>query len=218
MNKSMILEIHPSPLSADVGLWYVLVREEALSAYVELIRLLEAPGWAEEGKRFNYAELKKMAADAEPFAHLIDPDDERFFNPADMPATIGGYCLESGQPEPASQGAVIRCILESLALLYRQRIQDLSELTGKTFTRLHVIGGGSQNELLNQFTADALGIPVIAGPSEATALGNVAAQALAMGKVSSLAEVRRKIASSSQLSIHQPRNTEEWIRQSKRLA
>lgn len=173
--------------------------------------------WAEEGMGYNYAELKKMASEAEPFAHLIDPDDERFFNPVDMPAEISTFCLETGQAEPSSHGAFVRCALESLALLYRKRIEALSELTGRTFSRLHVIGGGSRNELLNQFTADALGIPVIAGPAEATALGNVAAQALAMGKLPSLKEARRRIAKSSDLRTFHPRDTEKWNAPAERL-
>jgi rhamnulokinase len=173
--------------------------------------------WASQGTEYSYAELKIMAAEAEPFAHTIDPDDERFFLPEDMPAEIAGFCLETGQPEPTTHGAMARCILESLALLYRQRINDLSSLTGRNFSRLHVIGGGSRNDLLNQFTADALGIPIIAGPSEATALGNVVAQALAMRKISSLEEARRRIAESSDLRTFQPRNTEKWKGRAKQL-
>ncbi|MBO93902.1 MAG: rhamnulokinase [Opitutales bacterium] len=166
--------------------------------------------WAEQGMEYDYAELMKMANEATPFAHLVDPDDERFFHPENMPAEIAGYCRETNQDEPSTPGAFVRCVLESLALLYRHRIRDLSELTGRKFTRLHVIGGGSRNELLNQFTADALGMPVVAGPAEATALGNVAAQALACGKLSSLEDARRKIAESCDLRIHHPQDTNKW--------
>jgi rhamnulokinase len=173
--------------------------------------------WAGEGISINYEELAALARKAQPFAHLIDPDDERFFNPEDMPATIAAYCRETGQAEPDSPGAFVRCVLESLALLYRKRITDLSELTGRDFSRLHVIGGGSRNELLNQFTADALGIPVIAGPAEATALGNVAAQALSLGELSSLEEARRRIGKSCDLQVFEPGNTGDWASAATRL-
>ncbi len=173
--------------------------------------------WAGEGISINYEELATLARKAQPFAHLIDPDDERFFNPEDMPATIAAYCRETGQAEPSSSGAFVRCVLESLALLYRKRITDLSELTDRDFSRLHVIGGGSRNELLNQFTADALGIPVIAGPAEATALGNVAAQALSLGELSSLEEARRRIGKSCDLQVFEPGNTGDWASAATRL-
>ncbi|MGE4550230.1 MAG: FGGY-family carbohydrate kinase, partial [Opitutales bacterium] len=173
--------------------------------------------WAEDGMKHDYAELGTMARQAVPFAHLIDPDDERFFNPADMPAAIAEFCRETGQNEPVSPGAFVRCALESLALLYRRRIKTLSELTGREFSRLHVIGGGSRNELLNQFTADALGMPVIAGPAEATALGNLAAQALALGELPSLEEARRRIAKSCDLQVFQPGDDEDWAAASKRF-
>ncbi|MFP6900184.1 MAG: rhamnulokinase family protein [Opitutales bacterium] len=166
--------------------------------------------WSENGEEYNYDELARLANESEPFAHLIDPDDERFFNPVDMPKEIAGYCRETGQTEPSSPGAFVRCALESLALMYRQRIQDLTELTGRTFSRLHVIGGGSRNALLNQFTADALNLPVVAGPAEATALGNVSAQALALGRLRSLQEARRMIAASSDLRSFLPQNSERW--------
>ncbi len=166
--------------------------------------------WAEKGSEYDYAELMKMASEAKPFAHLIDPDDDRFFHPDDMPAEIAGYCHETNQAKPSSPGAFIRCALESLALLYRQRIRDLSELTGRKFSRLHVIGGGSRNKLLNQFTADALGMAVVAGPDEATALGNVAAQALALGALPSLEEARRRVAESCDLRTFLPQNSEKW--------
>ena len=129
--------------------------------------------WAEAGEDYDYATLAQLAADAKPFAALIDPSDERFFKPESMIAAITEFCRETGQTAPTSPGALIRCALESLALLYRQRLNEVSALSGRTIRQLHIVGGGSRNALLNQFTANACEVEVIAGPAEATALGNV---------------------------------------------
>ena len=174
--------------------------------------------WAEAGEEYDYDDLTSMADEAEPFAHLIDPDDDRFFNPPDMPAAIAGFCRETNQPAPTTPGAFTRCALESLALMYRHRIADLSELTQRSFHRLHVIGGGSRNALLNQFSANALGMEVVAGPAEATALGNVAAQALALGRLNSLQEARRRIAKSADLATFLPSKEPAWEMAAERFA
>jgi len=125
--------------------------------------------WAQQGQDYDYATLAKLAAEAPPFAALIDPSDGRFLSPNRMPAKIAAFCKETHQPAPASAGAAIRCVLESLALLYRRTLLEIEQLLGKKIQRLHVVGGGSRNTLLNQFTANALQIPVLAGPVEATA-------------------------------------------------
>src|SRR5207245_1697918 len=116
-------------------------------------------------------------AEAPAFHSLIDPDDERFLNPPDMPKAIQEFCRETGQPVPETQGQFARCVFESLALKYAATLDGLEELTGTKIETLHIVGGGSQNQLLNQFTANAAARPVLAGPVEATVLGNLLVQA-----------------------------------------
>ena len=135
-----------------------------------------------------------MAESASAFTSLVNPDDKRFANPPSMLEAIAGYCKESGQPAPASDAEYIRCIFRSLANRYREVFGMLSDMAPFPIKCLHVIGGGSKNGLLNQFTADALGVPVIAGPSEATAIGNCMVQAKAAGLFSDRWEYRQLIA------------------------
>ncbi len=166
--------------------------------------------WAGAGPGYDYATLTGLAAQAPPFVSLINPADARFVSPGDMPGKIAAYCRETGQPEPASPGAFIRCALESLALLYRRTARQLEQLTGRPITRLHVVGGGSKNQLLNQFTADALQLPVLAGPAEATAAGNILVQALALGELPSLSAARQVVRTSFPVETVSPRSGAEW--------
>ena len=166
--------------------------------------------WEREGQVFDYATLTRLAADAPPFAALIDPDDPRFVAPGEMPQKIAAFCRETNQSLPQTPGAVIRCALESLALLYRCTFVMLEKLTGRRFMHLHIVGGGSKNELLNQFTANALGLPVLAGPVEATALGNVLVQAIALGDLSSLAAARDRVRHAFPFARYQPREVDNW--------
>lgn len=133
------------------------------------------------GTDTDYESLTRQAEEAPPLRSLIDPDDPRFLNPPDMPAAIAGFCRETGQPVPETPGQFVRCGLESLALKYRVVLDRLAAVTGVPIEVIHVVGGGSRNRLLNQFTADATGLPVMAGLVEATALGNVLIQARAAG-------------------------------------
>ncbi len=158
----------------------------------------------------SYPELIAEAEASEPFRSLINPDNELFANPANMGQAIKGYCEKSGQPVPETRGQLVRCIFESLALRYRQVIENLRSLSPRPIETLHVIGGGSRNDLLNQFTANAVGIPVVAGPSEATAIGNVMLQAMAAGQASDIAGMRRLIHRSISLKTYQPQDTESW--------
>ena len=173
--------------------------------------------WAEEGHDLDYATLIQLAAKAPAFASLIHPADPRFIPPGGMPGKIAALCRETGQPEPGTPGAVIRCVLESLALLYRHTLRQLEQLLGTRLEVLHIVGGGSRNELLNQFTANATGIPVLAGPVEATALGNVVVQALTLGHLSSLAAARDRVRDSFKMNTFQPQNTLAWDRQAARF-
>jgi len=145
--------------------------------------------------------------------HRVDPDDESFLHPADMPKAIDDFCARTQQPSPKTPGAYARTVLESLAFKYRQVIGDLERLTREPIREIRVIGGGSKNRLLNQFTADATGRRVLAGPAEATALGNVGMQILATGAASSLSEVRNMIERSFPIETFEPRETDKWERQ-----
>src|SRR5207244_2281224 len=124
------------------------------------------------------------------------PDDASFWLPADMPRALGEFCLKTNQTAPTEPGAVVRCALESLALRYRWVLEKLEELLGRRLEVIHIVGGGSQNLLLNQLTADACNRQVLAGPAEATAIGNVMVQALGLGLVNSLAEARQVVRQS----------------------
>jgi len=166
--------------------------------------------WLREGREYDWNQLTHMAQEAKPLASLVDPDDPRFVAPDNMPAAIQQYCQETGQPVPESDGAVIRCALESLALRYRMVIGWLEQLNGGPLTTIHIVGGGTQNRLLCQMAADACHRRVVAGPIEATAIGNVMMQALANGDVSSIAEAREVIRGSFAVDEYAPVNPEPW--------
>lgn len=172
------------------------------------------------GNKFDYAGLMRLAAAERPLVSLINPNDSRFLNPPDMPRAIQDFCRDTGQPVPETEGALIRCALESLALIYRHVLGGLEEVTGARVEVIHIIGGGSQNELLNQFTADACARPVLAGPVEATALGNLLVQARAFGEIGSLAELRAIVTQSSEVRGFEPNpaNASMWQQAHERFA
>ncbi len=165
--------------------------------------------WSEV-ERYDYEGLVKLSEQAEPFQMFIDPDDARFFHPTSMTEAIRSYCGETQQRLPETHADYVRCILESLALKYRVTLEQLRRLTGKEIDRIHVIGGGSQNSTLCQFAANATGLPVVAGPVEATAIGNILVQALAHGSVASLREIRSIVAHSFSPVVYGPAGTDEW--------
>ena len=173
--------------------------------------------WSREGREFDYATLTALAADAQPFASLINPASDEFLAPENMVSQFVQFCRRSGQPAPKNEGAFVRCALESLALLYRRTLRQIEQLTSQKIEILHIVGGGSNNDLLNQFTANATGIPVLAGPAEATAAGNIMLQALALGHVNSLSAAREIIRNSSPLRRFEPLDTETWNRASTRF-
>jgi len=166
--------------------------------------------WERAGKTFSYAELNALAAEAVPLQTLIDPEDPRFLKPGGMPGKIEAFAKETGQPIPASPGAFTRAILESLALLYRQNLDALEQLTSRKIAVLHIVGGGSQSELLNQFSADATGRKILAGPVEATAIGNILIQALVDGRLSGLAALRETVRRSLPVREFHPAPTPAW--------
>ncbi len=166
--------------------------------------------WRAQGQDYDYDTLANMAAEAEPFRSLIDVDDPSFLPPGDIPARIREFCRNSGQPEPETPGQIVRTIYESLALKYRVTLDKLIAVTGRSVERVHIMGGGSRARLLNQMTADACNRPVVAGPAEATALGNAIGQFIALGEFSSVAEARELLSQSSELTRYEPKNVEAW--------
>ena len=170
--------------------------------------------WAAGGVEYSYDELIAAAADEQyAFAVLFDPDHPEFLHPKDMIAAIDGYCRDTGQAEPSGPPAYARAILESLAFKYRVVLEALEALTGTEFEEIRVVGGGARNKLLNQFTADATGRRVVAGPVEATALGNVAMQMVTTGAVGSLEEARAIIDRSFPVTHYEPVNAERWAQE-----
>lgn len=173
--------------------------------------------WSTKGQSADYRELVELAGREPAFKHLVDPDDECFLRPANMPAAIDDFCKKTNQPTPSSPGAYVRCVLESLALKYRAVLRSLEQLCGKRIEQIRVIGGGSKNRLLNQFTADATGLKVLVGPAEATALGNVAVQILATGDAGSLKEVRAIVDRSFPTEVFNPVEPTRWDEQARRF-
>ena len=166
--------------------------------------------WQEGGQSLDFGELTRLAEQAEPFRSLINPNAVRFGQLGDMPAKIAAFCRESGQPVPNTPGQFVLCVLESLALVYQNALDELERLTGRTIRKLHIVGGGSLNTLLNQLTADATGRVVLAGPVEATAAGNVLVQAMTLGNVASLPQARQIVRDSFPIQELQPRRDRRW--------
>ncbi len=166
--------------------------------------------WESEGRGMDWEAMQAAAAKAPPFACLVDPDDPSFLEPGDMPARILAYARRSGQAPPQDQGALLRCLFESLALKYRLVLQWLEELAGRPITALHAVGGGIHNRLLCQWTADCCGLPLLAGPAEASASGNLLVQLMAMGELKGLAEMRALIARSFSPREYLPAPASGW--------
>ncbi|HKP53959.1 MAG TPA: rhamnulokinase family protein [Chloroflexia bacterium] len=166
--------------------------------------------WQREGQTYTWPALVALAQQATPLRSVVDPDSGEFLNPNDMRAAIQAYCGRTGQPEPTSIGEIVRCCLESLALKYRWVLAALEEMTGPRIDTIRIVGGGSQNGLLCQLTADACGREVVAGPVEATALGNVLVQAVASGHLPDIAAGRRTVAASVQQATFEPRASGDW--------
>jgi rhamnulokinase len=154
--------------------------------------------------------LTQAAAEAEAFLSVIDPDDAQFLHPGDMPSRIQKFCADTNQAVPQTKGQIIRVALESIALKYRLVLERLEELTGKRLDPLHIIGGGTKNKLLNQFTADSTGRMVLTGPVEATAIGNILMQAIGMKHLISLVDAREVVRVSFEPEIYEPNRKADW--------
>ena len=167
--------------------------------------------WAKEGTEYGYEELTHLALETEPLRSLVSPECEASLaKPGQMPRKIQEECEAQGEPVPATPGQITRCILESLALTYKSNFEQLQQLTGRKLNRLHIVGGGSQSKLLNQAAADAIGCTVIAGPVEATAIGNLLVQAIAMKDIESLQALRKIVRDSFPVVTYQARNDAAW--------
>lgn len=210
----------PAPVISPASLKYNFTNEGGVNGTFRLLKnilgmwLVQAcqQTWNDAQESFGYDEMTKLAGAAPPFGALIDPEPNSpyFRTPGDMPARIAAFAARTGQLEPNGKGEVLRCIFESLALKYRQTLGQLEEVLGHTIEVIHIVGGGSRNALLCQMTADATNRLVIAGPDEATAIGNVIVQAIATGHLKSLDEGRRMVIRSTDLKQYWPAPSSDW--------
>lgn len=208
----------PSPVITDKGREANFTNEIGFGGSIRLLKNIVGlwvvqecrREWLRQGKDYDYATLTKLASEARPFSALINPADPRFVTPDGMLEKIVSYCRETGQSPPASPGEFVRCALESLALFYRITLRQLEGVLDRKIRQLNIVGGGSQNRLLNQFAANALQIPVVAGPTECTALGNILVQAIASGHLQSLAAARAVVRNSFSVATFQPAESREW--------
>jgi rhamnulokinase len=206
------------PLITDETYTANLTNEGGLGRTFRLLRNVDGlwllhecrNAWRAEGNAWEFPDLVRMAKDSPPLRSFVEPNDPRFLAPGGLPDRIRAFCAETGQAVPADAGAVVRCVLESLALKHRQTIQLLADTTGTAPPEVHIVGGGALNALLCQWTADAAALPVLAGPVEAAAIGNLAAQAIALGELSSLAEARAVIRASFEPTVYEPSASSAW--------
>jgi rhamnulokinase len=206
------------PIINDKSLKYNYTNEGGVGGKIRLLKNIMGlwlvqecrRQFAKDGYEHSYAELTQMAERAAGFGAVIDPDHGPFLAPGDMPGKIERFCKQTKQPPPTTRGDFIRTCLDSLALTYRKTLEGLEDILGKKITTIHIVGGGSQNLLLNQMTADACGRTVVAGPVEGTAIGNILAQAMATGSVKSLADARQVVRASFDVKRYEPREPAKW--------
>jgi rhamnulokinase len=198
----------PEPVLSDAARDATLTNERGIDGTTRLLKNVMGLWLLEESRRYwddtSYEELHRLAEEAEPDVPLFDPDADEFLRPGDMPARIAAACERTRQPAPDGVGATVRSILVSLACKYRWTLERLEAVSGRDVRRIHVIGGGARNDLLCRLTADLCGREVLAGPVEATALGNVLVQARGAGELASLAELRDAAAASAEPKLHEP--------------
>ncbi|HEV8604119.1 MAG TPA: rhamnulokinase family protein [Tepidisphaeraceae bacterium] len=208
----------PSPIVNDKSLKYNYTNEGGIGGSIRFLKNIMGlwlvqecrRQWLKEGHEHTYAQLARLANDAKPFIAIINPDHQPFLAPGEMPQKIEQFCKNTRQNIPTSPGEFIRTCLESLALTYRRTLEGLQDILGRQIDVIHIVGGGSQNELLNQMTADACGRTVIAGPAEATAAGNLLVQAMALGEIASLPQLRSIVRHSFEVKRYEPRDGPAW--------
>lgn len=166
--------------------------------------------WKKEGIQISYDEMDSLAEAARPFQAFIDVDDESFYSPGSMPEKVRNYCKKTGQHVPSDMGSIIRVVMESLALKYRNAVEGLEKITGRKVPALHIVGGGCKNTMLSQYTANLLKRPVTSGPVEATAIGNVMCQLIALREVDNLHQAREVVKRSFPIELYNPMDTELW--------
>lgn len=166
--------------------------------------------WANEGDNYTFEQLTAMVQSADHFKAFIEPDDASFFTPGDMPARVVDYCKRTNQALPETHAEIMAIVYASLAYKYRYVLEQLINVSGQEVDRLHIIGGGSKNALLNQMTANAIGRPVVGGPAEATATGNAIVQLISLGELADVAEARTMLSQSKELVTYEPQNTDAW--------
>ncbi len=166
--------------------------------------------WNREGKNLSYADLEKQALATEPFKCFINPDYHEFMKPGNLPKKVAAYCEKTGQPVPSSIGETMRCIYESLALKYRLTFDQIKDCTDRYFSKIHIVGGGTKDGLLCQMAANSCAVPVVAGPKEATVLGNIAVQLVATGEIKDCFEARKVVAISEKTNEFFPKETDVW--------
>ena len=214
----------PGPVINEATLAANLTNEGGVAGTVRLLRNVVGLWLVQESRRAmwptgdapSYEELAALAETAPAFTAFIDPDDERFLRPGDLPTRVRAFCAETGQPVPQDAGTLVRVILESLALRYAVALDELVAASGHPIEAIHVVGGGSNHRLLCRLTAGATGLPVRAGPVEATAIGNLAVQAIAAGELASVAEARELVARSFPVTSHEPSG--DWTEARARFA
>jgi rhamnulokinase len=215
---SLMGVVSPKPLITDMTRDFNFTNEGGVGGTIRLLKNITGlwliqgcrRAWARTGDELSYAALTALAEQARPFQAFVDPDHPSFLSPDDMPKAIQNFCAATGQLIPLDRGTFVRVALESLACKYRLTLEQLEKITGRHLQVIHIVGGGSQNQLLCQFTADVSARLVFAGPVEATALGNVLAQALAVGYCASWAEAREIVRTAFPLKAYEPRNRVAW--------
>jgi rhamnulokinase len=215
---SLMGEEVPEPIITEQSLTYDITNEGGVENTFRFLKNIMGlwlvqecrREWARLGDTSSYEELTRMAAEEPAFGPVVPLKGSRFLSPGDMPGRIQACCRETGQAVPETKGQIVRCALESLALEYRWVAERLDEIVGRRLPTLHIFGGGSQNKLLNQFAADATGRTVVAGPVEATAIGNIVLQAVALGELAGIAEARALVRRSFPVETYEPRDTAAW--------
>lgn len=199
----------------DLALKYNFTNEGGVAGTFRLLKNIMGL-WLVRGlkksfeKDYSYNDLENMARESEPFVTFIDANNASFLNPECMKTAFDEYCIATGQKTPQSDGAYIRCAMEGLGFLYKETIEQLREIQDQAINKIHIIGGGCQDQLLCQITADATGLPVFAGPCEGTAAGNLIIQAIALGHIKDLTEARKVIADSFEIKTYKANNKADW--------
>ena len=207
----------PVPLVSEKTLEMNFTNEGGVEGTTRFLKNIMGMWLIQECKRIwdtqsvmGWHEIVALSNNVKPFKSLINPDDAGFLNPGNMPKAVQDFCAKTNQPVPQTKGEIARCIYDSLVLKYKYTIKQIESLTGKRVEKLHIIGGGAHNTIMNQLTADATGIPVFAGPTEATAIGNIMLQAKALGVVNSLSEIRGIVRNSFEVNEYAPSPKLDW--------